>query len=73
MKMRQETHVCYGMLKLKVMIKVFSAISCATVRENTIGSMKNAASHGADMVEFDVQVDHLFQWKSLKNLRRVQK
>ena len=36
----------------------FFIISCATVRENTIGSMKNAASHGADMVEFDVQVNH---------------
>jgi len=57
------------MLILKVKIKsIFFAISCATVRENTIGSMKNAASHGADMVEFDVQVNHhhLFQGKSLE-------
>ena len=30
--------------------------SCSNVRENTIASMKNAVEHGADMVEFDVQV-----------------
>lgn len=27
-----------------------------SVRENTIASMKSAAAHGADMVEFDVQL-----------------
>lgn len=30
--------------------------SCSAIRENTIASLKNAASHGADMVEFDVQI-----------------
>ena len=30
--------------------------SCSDVRENTIASLKNAYSHGADIVEFDVQV-----------------
>lgn len=29
---------------------------CADVRENTIASLKAAASHGADFVEFDVQL-----------------
>uniref|UniRef100_A0A1B6ETP9 GP-PDE domain-containing protein n=1 Tax=Cuerna arida TaxID=1464854 RepID=A0A1B6ETP9_9HEMI len=29
---------------------------CADVRENTIASLKTAASHGADFVEFDVQL-----------------
>ncbi|KAL1123856.1 hypothetical protein AAG570_001626 [Ranatra chinensis] len=29
---------------------------CAEVRENTIASLKSAASHGADFVEFDVQL-----------------
>ncbi len=29
---------------------------CSNVRENTIASLKNAAAHGADMVEFDVQI-----------------
>lgn len=29
---------------------------CATVRENTIASLKLAADHGADYVEFDVQL-----------------
>ncbi|RZF33173.1 hypothetical protein LSTR_LSTR004859 [Laodelphax striatellus] len=29
---------------------------CADVRENTIASLKSAASHGADFVEFDVQL-----------------
>ena len=34
--------------------------SCSNVRENTIASMKDAVEHGADMIEFDVQVrsDH---------------
>ncbi|XP_033229082.1 glycerophosphocholine phosphodiesterase GPCPD1-like [Belonocnema kinseyi] len=30
--------------------------NCANVRENTIASLKTAAYHGADMVEFDVQL-----------------
>lgn len=30
--------------------------SCAEVRENTIASLKTAASYGADFVEFDVQL-----------------
>lgn len=30
--------------------------NCAEVRENTIASLKTAASHGADFVEFDVQL-----------------
>ncbi|XP_058804973.1 glycerophosphocholine phosphodiesterase GPCPD1-like isoform X2 [Phymastichus coffea] len=30
--------------------------SCANVRENTIASLKTASYHGADMVEFDVQL-----------------
>ncbi|XP_066157384.1 glycerophosphocholine phosphodiesterase GPCPD1 isoform X2 [Euwallacea fornicatus] len=30
--------------------------NCAEVRENTIASMKNAIEHGADFVEFDVQL-----------------
>ncbi|XP_011302442.1 glycerophosphocholine phosphodiesterase GPCPD1 isoform X2 [Fopius arisanus] len=30
--------------------------NCANVRENTIASLKTAADHGADMVEFDVQL-----------------
>ena len=34
---------------------VFSC-SCSHLRENTISSLKNAYSHGADMVEFDVQL-----------------
>ena len=35
--------------------------SCSNVRENTIASMKDAVEHGADMIEFDVQVrmDHI--------------
>lgn len=35
--------------------------SCANVRENTIASLKTASYHGADMVEFDVQLskDHI--------------
>lgn len=35
-------------------IQFFS--SCAEVRENTIASLKKAASFGADFVEFDVQL-----------------
>ena len=30
--------------------------SCSHLRENTIASLKNAHAHGADMVEFDVQL-----------------
>ena len=30
--------------------------SCSNIRENTIASMNDAVLHGADMVEFDVQV-----------------
>ncbi|XP_014215845.1 glycerophosphocholine phosphodiesterase GPCPD1-like isoform X2 [Copidosoma floridanum] len=30
--------------------------NCANVRENTIASLKTASYHGADMVEFDVQL-----------------
>jgi len=30
--------------------------SCASIRENTIASMRYAATHGADMIEFDVQL-----------------
>ncbi|XP_067001505.2 glycerophosphocholine phosphodiesterase GPCPD1 [Anabrus simplex] len=30
--------------------------SCSDVRENTIASLKTAAMHGADLVEFDVQL-----------------
>lgn len=30
--------------------------NCANVRENTIASLKTASQHGADMVEFDVQL-----------------
>ena len=30
--------------------------SCSAIRENTIASMKNAVLHGADMIEFDVQL-----------------
>lgn len=30
--------------------------NCAEVRENTIASLKNAINHGADFVEFDVQL-----------------
>merc|ERR550534_2743972 len=29
---------------------------CSTIKENTVASMKDAIQHGADMVEFDVQV-----------------
>ncbi|XP_032674256.1 glycerophosphocholine phosphodiesterase GPCPD1-like isoform X2 [Odontomachus brunneus] len=39
----------------------FETKNCANVRENTIASLKTAAYHGADMVEFDVQLskDHI--------------
>ena len=34
--------------------------TCANVRENTIASLKNAVAHGADIVEFDVQISKDF-------------
>lgn len=34
----------------------FKAIDGNVIRENTIASLKKAAAHGADMVEFDVQL-----------------
>lgn len=34
----------------------FKAAEHTTIRENTIASLKKAAAHGADMVEFDVQL-----------------
>lgn len=34
----------------------FKANSGNVIRENTIASLKKAAEHGADMVEFDVQL-----------------
>lgn len=34
----------------------FEMKNCANVRENTIASLKTASYHGADMVEFDVQL-----------------
>ncbi|KAG7208839.1 hypothetical protein KM043_015026 [Ampulex compressa] len=39
----------------------FETKNCANVRENTIASLKTASYHGADMVEFDVQLskDHI--------------
>lgn len=33
-----------------------AVVSDTTIRENTIASLKRAAEHGADMVEFDVQL-----------------
>ena len=36
--------------------------SCSNIRENTIASMKDAVLHGADMVEFDVQVNITVQY-----------
>lgn len=33
-----------------------SIFSCSSIKENTVASMKDAIQHGADMVEFDVQV-----------------
>ena len=35
---------------------MFFLRSCSNILENTIASLKDAASHGAHMVEFDVQV-----------------
>ncbi|OAD57913.1 Glycerophosphocholine phosphodiesterase GPCPD1 [Eufriesea mexicana] len=39
----------------------FETKNCANVRENTVASLKTASHHGADMVEFDVQLskDHI--------------
>lgn len=31
-------------------------LSCSNIRENSIASLKHAVSHGADIVEFDVQI-----------------
>lgn len=39
---------------LKFRFHFFS--SCSNVRENTIASLKDSIAHGADMVEFDVQL-----------------
>ncbi|XP_020292352.1 glycerophosphocholine phosphodiesterase GPCPD1 isoform X1 [Pseudomyrmex gracilis] len=38
----------------------FETKNCANVRENTIASLKTASYHGADMVEFDVQLSKDF-------------
>lgn len=49
-------------MNAKVYIFIYLFInSCANVRENTIASLKTASYHGADMVEFDVQLskDHI--------------
>ena len=43
-------------LHLKYAIFFIFSCSCSHLRENTISSLKNAYSHGADMVEFDVQL-----------------
>lgn len=40
----------------KCIIFFLLSFRCAEVRENTIASLKSAASHGADFVEFDVQL-----------------
>ena len=37
-------------------MKIKSFHSCSSIKENTLASMKDAIQHGADMVEFDVQV-----------------
>lgn len=46
---------------LKFIFLFICLFSCANVRENTIASLKTASYHGADMVEFDVQLskDHI--------------
>jgi len=36
------------------------SIRCANIRENTIASLQKAAEHGADFVEFDVQLSKDF-------------
>ncbi|KYN40430.1 Putative glycerophosphocholine phosphodiesterase GPCPD1 [Trachymyrmex septentrionalis] len=38
----------------------FETKNCANVRENTVASLKTASYHGADMVEFDVQLSKDF-------------
>ena len=43
-------------LFMKIFIYYFFFFSCASIRENTIASMRYAATHGADMIEFDVQL-----------------
>lgn len=40
------------LLKLSILI----LDRCANIRENTIASLQKAAEHGADFVEFDVQL-----------------
>ena len=44
--------------KEKRILKILSVFdfSCASIRENTIASLAYAANHGADMIEFDVQL-----------------
>ena len=44
------------------LFKHFNVFSCSNIRENTIASMKDAVLHGADMVEFDVQVNITVQY-----------
>ena len=39
-----------------VQVWFISICRCSHLRENTISSLKNAYSHGADMVEFDVHL-----------------
>ena len=38
----------------------FQGQHCSHIRENTLASMQYAIDHGADMVEFDVQVYSFF-------------
>ena len=38
----------------------FQGQHCSHIRENTLASMQYAIDHGADMVEFDVQVCSFF-------------
>lgn len=48
---------CLLLLSSRLSILKMALIhSCSSVRENTIGSLKNAFAHGADMVEFDIQL-----------------
>ena len=44
------------------LFKTLMFFSCSNIRENTIASMKDAVLHGADMVEFDVQVNITVQY-----------
>lgn len=45
-----------NVLILRTCLQKCVSCRCADVRENTIASLKSAASHGADFVEFDVQL-----------------